>query len=157
MVLLATALLVAQSFFGGAPIDGIRCDAAEGSVTHIHAHLALFDRGRPVGVPAGIGIPDGANCLYWLHTHTDDGFIHIESPVKKTFTLGAFFDIWGMDLSRTEAAGMTAPHGRALAVWVDGRRYAGDPATIVLRNHETILIESGPPFVKPRAVDWAGL
>ncbi len=34
-------------------------------------------------------------CFYWLHTHTEDGIIHIESPVQRTFTLGHFFAIWG--------------------------------------------------------------
>lgn len=157
MNLLATALFLAQSFFGGSPIDGIRCDSMEGSAMHVHAHLQLVDRGRAVDVPANIGIPAGSNCLYWLHTHTADGFIHIESPVKKAFTLGQFFDVWDMPLGRTVAAGMKAPRGRTLSVWVDGARYGGDPNRIVLKDHETIVIENGPPFVKPSKIDWGGL
>src|SRR5215218_6706603 len=44
-------------------------------------------------IPAGIGIVPN-NCIYWMHTHDDSGLIHIESPVKKEFTLGQFLDIW---------------------------------------------------------------
>ena len=43
-------LLVAQSFFGGSPIDGISCNSMEGAVEHIHSHIALAARkiGRPL-------------------------------------------------------------------------------------------------------------
>ena len=95
-------VMLAQSFFGGAPIDGIHCDVQEGAVEHIHAHLQLFDRGRALVVPEDIGIPNGGACLYWLHTHAEDGIIHIESPVRRTFTLGEFFDVWGVALSRSD-------------------------------------------------------
>jgi hypothetical protein len=155
---LATCLIpravVAQSFFGGAPLDGIHCDTMEGVAQHIHSNLQLFDRGRTVAVPALIGIPNGLGCLYWVHTHTGDGFIHIESPVKRTFTLGQFFDIWGMNLSPTRAAGLQAPHGKRLSIWVNGKAWHGDPRAIGLRDHETIVIQNGPPFGKPLVPDW---
>jgi hypothetical protein len=157
-VLFLMATVVAQSFFGGLPIDGIRCDRMEGTVEHIHANLQLFDRGRAVKVPAGIGIPEGAGCLYWVHTHGDDGFIHIESPVRKSFTLGEFFDIWGPDLSWTQAAGLQAPRGERLSIWVNGSAWHGpDPRAIALRDHETIVIQNGPPFVKTASPDWSKL
>jgi hypothetical protein len=150
--------LLAQSFFGGLPIDGIHCDRSEGAVLHIHTNLQLFDRGHPVTVPANIGIPDTGDCLYWLHTHADDGFIHVESPIKRSFTLGQFFDIWGPDLSWTRAASLAAPHGRRLSVWVNGTPWTGhNPRDIVLRDRETIVIQNGPPFAKPAAADWSKL
>jgi hypothetical protein len=157
-VILLTTLLVAQSFFGTLPIDGIRCDREEGAVEHIHANLQLFDRGRPVAVPAGIGIPQGSACLYWIHTHSGDGFIHIESPVKRSFDLGEFFDIWGPNLSWTRAASLSAPHGQRLSIWVDGKPWRGDdPRAIVLHDHETIVVQNGPPFAKPAHPDWSKL
>ncbi len=149
---------VAQSFFGGLPIDGIHCDREEGAVEHIHIQLQLFDRAHAVTVPANIGIPEGADCLYWLHTHSDDGFIHVESPVKRSFDLGQFFDIWGPDLSWTRAASLAAPHGRRLSIWVNGKTWSGhDPRDIVLRDHETIVIQNGPPFAIPARADWSKL
>jgi hypothetical protein len=153
-----TIFLLAQSFFGTLPIDGIRCDREEGAVEHIHANLQLYDRGRAVAVPAGIGIPQGSMCLYWLHTHTGDGFIHIESPVKRSFDLGEFFDIWGPSLSWTNAASLTAPRGKRLTIWVDGKAWHGrDPREIALRDHETIVIQNGPPFAQPARPDWSTL
>jgi hypothetical protein len=147
---------VVQSFFGSLPIDGITCDRAEGSIEHIHTKLELFDRGRAQVVPAHIGMSESANCLYWIHTHDSDGFIHIESPVKRTFTLGEFFDVWGPDLSWTKASAVTAPHGGRLTIWVNGTMWQGhDPRQIVLRDHETIVIQSGPPFAKPVRADWS--
>jgi hypothetical protein len=155
-MLLLTAFLVAQSFFGTLPIDGIRCDREEGAVEHIHVDLQLYDRGRAVAVPAGIGIPQASDCLYWLHTHTGDGFIHIESPVKRTFDLGEFFDIWGPDLSWTKAASLSAAHGQKLSIWVDGKAWHGsDPRTIAFHDHQTIVIQNGPPFAKPTRPDWS--
>ncbi len=158
LVQAASPTTVVQSFFGSLPIDGISCDRAEGSVEHIHASLQLFDRGRAVPVPADIGISQTANCLYWTHTHSADGFIHIESPVRRVFTLGDFFDIWGPDLSWTQAGELKAPHGRRLSISVGGTPWHGrDPRGIVLRDHETIVIQNGPPFAKPARADWSKL
>jgi hypothetical protein len=155
-MILVTAVLVAQSFFGTLPIDGIRCDREEGAVEHIHVNLQLFNRGKSVTVPADIGIPQGSDCLYWLHTHSGDGFIHIESPVKRPFDLGEFFDIWGPDLSWTSAASLSAPHGHRLLIWVDGEPWHGrDPRAIVLHDHQTIVIQNGPPYAKPARPDWS--
>lgn len=153
---LLTIFLLAQGFFGTLPIDGISCDRQEGAVEHVHTDLQLYDRGRRVAVPADIGISQAANCLYWIHTHDDSGIIHIESPIKRTFTLGQFFDIWGPDLSVTKAASISAPHGRRLSFWIDGQAWHGsDPRGIVLHDRQTIVIQNGPPFAKPMHTDWS--
>ena len=158
VVLFFTATLAFQSLMGGLPIDGITCDRAEGAVEHIHAHLMLYDRAHAIDVPAQIGMPPNGSCLYWIHTHTGDGYIHIEAPVKKPFTLGQFFDIWGEDLSWTQAASVTAAHGKQLAIWVNGTQWHGkDPRSIVLNDKETIVIQNGPPFAKPGPSDWSKL
>lgn len=157
-MLFLTVMVVAQSFFGTLPIDGIRCDRTEGAVEHVHVSLQLYDRGRAVTVPANVGIPQGSDCLYWLHTHAADGIIHIESPVKRAFDLGEFFDIWGPDLSWVKAGSVSAAHGARLSIWVDGKAWHGkDPRAIPLRDHETIVIQSGPPFAKTAPVDWSKL
>ena len=51
-----------------------------------------------VRTPIGVFVTSGS-CFSWLHTHASDGIIHIESPVKRTFTLGDFFDLWSQPLS----------------------------------------------------------
>jgi hypothetical protein len=158
VVFILASTLLAQSYFGGLPIDGVSCDRMEGSVEHIHAMLQLYDRGRAVTVPQGVGMPAGGTCLYWIHTHDDKGYIHIEAPVKRPFTLGQFFDIWGPDLSWTQAGDVSAPHGKRLSIWVNGEAWNGkDPRSIVLRDHETIVIQNGPPFAKPAKPDWSNL
>lgn len=157
MGIAAHAPVSAQSMFGGLTIDGIECQSMEGAVEHIHTHLQLFKRGHAVTVPANAGIPQGGSCLYWVHTHTADGVIHIESPVAKTFTLGQFFDIWGETLSRTQAAGVHAPQGKTLRVTVNGKPWAGDPNKIPLRDREEIVIQAGPPWGMPHSADWSKL
>ncbi len=153
--LLFAAVLLAQSMFSGLPIDGIRCDASEGVAEHVHTHLQLFNRGHAVTVPADIGIPLGAGCLYWLHTHATDGLIHIEAPVSKPFTLGQFFDVWGDTLSRTQASSVRASKGRTLRVTVNGKIWSGNPRSIPLRDREEIVIQNGPPYSLGHAADWS--
>jgi hypothetical protein len=156
-ILALLSILVAQSF-GSLPIDGVRCDQSEGAVEHIHARLQLYDRGHAVKVPANIGISQLSGCLYWIHTHTDDGFIHMESPVVRPFTLGQFFDIWGNDLSWTKAASMQAAKGKQLSIWVNGKKWTGkDPRAIVLSDHESIVIQNTPPTANPGPTDWSKL
>ena len=150
-----SANTVQAQMLAGAPIDSIRCESMEGAVLHIHQHLQLFDRGRSVEVPAGIGIPPGSNCLYWLHTHTGDGIIHVESPTRRAYTLGQFFEIWGQELNRAQADGVRAPRGKTLRVTVNGRLYRGDPRSIQLRDHEEIVIQNGPPFARPLSYNWS--
>jgi hypothetical protein len=104
-----------------------------------------------------VGRPLAGGCFYWLHTHTPDGIIHIESPVVRDFTLGNFFAVWGQPLSRTRAASVTVAAG-ALRVWVDGRPYAGDPRAIPLVTHTEIVIEAGAPYSKPPTfTGWGAL
>jgi hypothetical protein len=142
----------------GQPIKGISCDAQEGQRIHIHQHLAIFDHGKSVLIPQHIGIPQAARCIYWLHTHTPDGIIHIEAPQDRSFTLGDFFAVWGQPLDRKHVASARAKKGEQLRAWVNGTLYSGDPAKIPLTAHADIVIQVGPPFVKPVAfTNWGPL
>jgi hypothetical protein len=141
----------------GQRVDGMSCDQQEGAVFHIHQHVAIFDHGKPVAIPARIGIPPHVpQCIYWLHTHTDDGVIHVEAPQFRSFTLGEFFDIWGQPLSATAVGPARVKKGQ-LHAFVDGMRYAGDPRKIELAQHTDITLEAGPPYSKPVLfTNWAG-
>lgn len=141
----------------GQPVGGMSCDAQEGSRIHIHQHLVILDHGKTVPIPSNVGQPAGKRCIYWLHTHTPDGIIHVESPNFKTFTLGDFFDVWGQPLSKTDVAGAKPRKGERVAVWVDGRPYTGDPRKIELTQHLDVTIDVGPPYAKPAPfTDWNG-
>jgi hypothetical protein len=120
----------------GQPVDGMTC-GAETLLFHIHAHLAVFVDGQPKTVPAGIGIT--GTCLYWMHSHTADGVIHMESPVARTFTLGNYFDVWGQALSPTQVGPATGP----VIAYVDGQRYSGNPRDITLRAHTQVQLDVG--------------
>ena len=133
----------------GAPVHGIRCDQMEGSMLHIHQHLAIRDHGKPVTIPDDVGRPLIGQCLYWIHTHTPDGIIHIESPNFRGFTLGDFFEVWGQPLGEGDVAGARPKKGERVAVWVGGRPYTGDPRKIELRQHLDVTIQVGPPYTKP--------
>jgi hypothetical protein len=142
----------------GQTIEGISCDAQEGQRIHIHQHLVIFDHGKQVGIPPNVGQPAGRRCIYWLHTHTPDGVIHIEAPKDRSFTLGDFFKVWGEPLDATEASSAKAAKGQKLKVWVDGKAFAGNPATIKLEPHTDIVIEAGPPFPPPpKFTAWNGM
>ena len=160
-VLIAAALLAAAPAVAEVPtgqtIHGIRCDTMEGSVLHIHQHLAIFDHGKPVAIPSDVGRPLLGNCFYWLHTHTPDGIIHVESPTFRTYVLGDFFDVWGQPLSRTDVAGAKPKPGETVTVWVDGHREPGDPRKIELTQHLDVTIDVGPPARQPAPfTDWQG-
>ncbi len=137
-------------------IDGIRCDRMESGIFHIHQHLAIYDHGEPMRIPDDVGRPIVGECLYWLHTHTSDGLIHIESPVARTFFLGNFFDIWGEPLSATRVGPVHLAKGQ-LRVFLNGRPFAKNPRKIELNQHSDIVLEAGPPYVKPAPFnDWRG-
>ena len=142
----------------GEPVGGIHCDQMEGNVLHIHQHLAIFNHGKPVGIPEDVGRPLFGNCFYWLHTHTPDGIIHVESPTFRDYTLGQFFAVWGQPLTRSNVAGAKPHPGEHTTVWVDGNLYTGDPARIELTQHLDVTIDVGLPARKPAPYTaWNGL
>jgi hypothetical protein len=141
----------------GQPVDGIRCDSSEGVAMHIHPHLTILDHGKPVGIPEDIGRPLAAQCFYWLHTHTPDGIVHIESPTVREFTLGEFFDVWGQPLGPRNVAGAKPRPGERIKVYVDGQPYTGDPRKIEFAQHLDVAILVGPPYAKPPPfTQWNG-
>jgi hypothetical protein len=158
-----TALAAPGTSANGKTIDGIACAASEQTLFHIHAHLTIFVDGVAKQVPAGIGIPGpqsqntpqgtfvgGGTCLYWLHTHAADGIVHIESPVKRAFTLGQFFDEWGQPLGPSTVG----PANGTVVTIVDGKVYKGDPRNVDLTKHEQIQLEVGKPYVGPETIKF---
>jgi hypothetical protein len=136
----------------GGMVDGIG-SGGEQVAFHIHAHLAVFVNGRRRTIPYGIGVvlpldltetadgpfvADGA-AFYWLHTHDTSGVIHVESPVRRSYTLGEFFDLWGEPLGTAQVG---PDRGRVTAL-VDGTRFGGDPRDIRLGRHTVIQLDVG--------------
>src|SRR2546421_3944798 len=144
----APVLASTQAQANGQPVDGIACQTGEQVAYHIHAHVAVYSNGALRAVPKGVGITSG--CLYWLHTHTQDGVIHIESPAQKTYTLGNFFDIWQQPLSSTQ---VSTAQGNVTA-YVNGKQYKGDPRSIPLTAHAVIQLDVGSPNVAPKSYSF---
>ena len=160
------ALASASSTLHGTTIDGVKCAPVEQLAYHIHAHLQVFVNGSPRALPGAIGLvgpvaqqtPAGPfygaqGCYYWLHTHTNDGIIHIESPTQRIYTLGDFFDEWHQPLSANQVAGATGP----VVAYVNGKKFSGDPRDVKLDPHAVIQLSVGSPVVKPQSFSWAGL
>jgi hypothetical protein len=140
------------------PIDGIKCESMEGSVFHIHSKLDIFINGQNFTLPALIGITN--NCFYWMHTHDETGIIHIEAPIKKTFTLGEFFDIWKQKLSNNQILNYTTDSNHPLNVYINGTKV---PTEINLRDidihaHDVIAIVYGKvPNKVPAKADFSSV
>ena len=130
-------------------VDGIACETVEHFTFHVHAHLDIFVDGLPFSVPASIGIKENT-CLYWLHTHRNDGIIHIESPQKHDFTLSQFFDIW-------KHTGQLMPSAnQEPIIYVNGNLVTTKLRDIPLNAHdEIVLLYGNPPPNIPRSYEFA--
>jgi hypothetical protein len=127
----------------------------EGQAEHIHEHLDLYIDGHQVLVPAGIGIDQPAGLLSPIHTHDATGIIHVESPVVRDFTLGQFFDVWGVRFDATCVGSTCFGNGRTLSVFLNGEPYAGDPRALVLAAHQEIVVAIGAPGQLPNPIPAA--
>ncbi|MGH7777041.1 MAG: hypothetical protein ACREPI_07685 [Candidatus Dormibacterales bacterium] len=137
----------------------VLCQSLGNPAVHYHSHLDIFDKGQKETLPAGIGLT--ATCDYWLHTHDTTGVIHIEAPASQAhtkFTLADFFSLWGQPLGPQQVAQYKVGSGQSLIAFVNGKRYSGDPGSIVLKAHEDIALEIVPPLQTPPRFQWpAGL
>jgi hypothetical protein len=145
---------------------------------HVHTHLDVFVDGKPVAVPAGIGIkidepavqvddmPDGTKryggielcnvpCISPLHTQGVDGIVHTESSESKPNTLGEFFIEWGVALDASCVATYCSPT-TPIAIYIDGVLTPGDPRAIEIADLREIAIVIGsPPAVIPKTADFS--
>jgi hypothetical protein len=137
-----------------ARLSAIRLPALlqEGTALHIHQHLDVYVDGRHVTVPAGIGIDVGSGFISPLHTHDATGVMHVESPDVRTFTLGQFFAVWGVRLTRRCLGGYCASGPSQVRVFVDGHRFKGDPRQVALAEHQEIVVAYGTPAQLPKFI-----
>ena len=132
----------------------------EGQVVHIHQHLDLFVDGKPVEVPGDVGIGPQSAFISDLHTHASypPGIIHVESPTQAQFTLGQFFAVWGVPLSKSCIGSLCEKGAKQLSVFVDGKPVTADPTRIILAERQQIVIAYGTkaqlPDPVPATYDW---
>jgi hypothetical protein len=170
---IGTKLATLANAATGQTVKGVQCQAGEQLVSHVHTHLTIFVNGKAKIIPYGIGVPgfepvqtahgafvETGSCFYWLHTHQEDGIIHVESPSASLhFNLGQFFAEWGVPLSTTQVG----PAQGKLTVFfaATGKKpqlYKGNPAKLPLGDHYQIQIDVGTPIVKPVDItNWGNL
>jgi hypothetical protein len=162
----------------GQTVDGVPCIATMSNEYHVHVFLGMLINGRQIALSDGdgmknpgadatyLGIPnwtENASCYYYLHTHDASGVIHIEAPKSASvetslYTLGNFFDIWGMTLSSTRIG----PFSGTVRTYVAQvpvnttqvtpsmyKSYSYSPRSIPLKSHTAIWLEIGPTYVSP--------
>jgi len=131
----------------------------QGVVEHIHMHLDVFVNGKKRPVPPLIGIFNTAGgFLSELHTHDTTGVIHVESPSKdRKFSLGEFFGVWGVRFTPRCVGGYCKPK-TPWTLYVNGRRYSGDPTKLELQKHQELALVIGtPPRKIPSTYAFGGL
>jgi hypothetical protein len=157
---------------------GLKPEVKEFLTFHVHAHVDVFVDGRPLTVPAGIGIniddpnvrrftdtPDGSlayggitkcrtPCISPLHTHDNTGILHTESATLRPNTLGQFFTEWGVRLSGSCVKDYCSPE--PIAFYVNGKLYPKDPRGIELTDQKEIAVVIGtPPSKIPETADFS--
>ncbi len=126
--------------------------AQEGTALHIHQHLDLLINGNVVSVPAGIGINEAQNFISPIHVHDTTGIIHVESPTIQDYTLGQFFDIWGLKFSATCIGSYCTDATHTLKVYENGTLLSGDPRSLVLKPHAELMIVYGTASSTPPTI-----
>lgn len=108
------------------------------SQAHVHPKLTILADGKPVAVPANIGIDpreDGMQ-MASLHTHEEPGVVHVEG--MESATLGQFFAVWGVPLG----ADRLGPYRQPVRMWVD-RKPARAFGRLKLADGQSITLAVG--------------
>lgn len=142
-------------------MGGVNCGPVNTTVQSF-THLSIFVDGQHLALPGMVGIErDASNnlvCVYNVHTHTGDrsGRIHTEGPTPATYTLGQFFQIWGMPLQTDNVAGITSAELTAVYIIENDTvtEFTGDPATIELTNRRHIVLVLGSAITEVPVYTW---
>ena len=119
----------------------IGCDAGgHDDAYHIHSLVVVRQGGQVLAPPANIGIT--ATCMYWVHTHTADGIVHVEAPATVHPTLGDFLFIWEATYPDDQ---LLVEARRAIAageVTVDDQPYQGNAIDLAFVDQMRIVLGS---------------
>ena len=124
-------------------------------IMHIHPKIKIMMDGKSISMPENIGIN---SALYKshaldtygmknprmspLHTHDSSGVIHVESTAMRDYTLGEFFDVWGVTFSETCVMDKCNDGMNKIRMYVDGKE-SFDFGQHILSDGEEIVIEYG--------------
>lgn len=117
---------------------------AMGMAEHYHAHLDILIDGMPSPVSPNLGVDPLSGAMSAVHTHAGDGIIHIEAGTKgQPYTLGQLFTEWDVQLSSDKIGSLTSGGTKSISAYVNGKRFAGNPALIRLSEHQQIALVYG--------------
>lgn len=117
---------------------------------HYHVHVDILIDGKAVPVPQNLGIDSQTGAIAGVHTHSNDGLIHIEAGQKgQPFTLGQLFTIWNVRLTADQLGSLVASDGKTLGTYVNGKEYAGNPALLRLARNQQIALVLGDANARP--------
>jgi len=151
---IAAVLLIAAGAYAVAPLldpwatFSVRsCIPSDPPAYHIHPFLRIDIEGSPYPIPGGIGIT--SSCTNPVHTH--DGHdptthfveVHVEAPVRRSFTLGDFFLVWGQPFSPSQVLSHTEDGTNRVTMTVNGSPN-GLYGSLVLADQQQIVITYGP-------------
>lgn len=144
------------AFYAAYPItNGVSCDRGEQLAYHIHVHLTMYINGKTYPIPKGIGIAADGSCIYWMHTHTNDGIIHIEAPENRNLSLDDFLNIWYRDFPKlTPPPQLSQPGWK---IYINGKLRTDLTAAplhieLPLTSHNIVTMEFGTPNPPPDTI-----
>ena len=127
----------------------------EGQGLHADQTLQIFVQGKAVEVPAGIGIgsqfdnqPGNSgpqDFISVLHTHDASGLVHVEAPDTRVYTLGLFFDVWGVYFTDSCLGNLCNDGANRLQVFSNGK-LVSDPVDLGFSHtprSQTVVVTYG--------------
>ena len=120
---------------------------------------------RPIWTPDPDRAQDSGLARFWRAAQDDEALPldtydelwawSVDRPDRFWPLLGQFFGEWGVRLT-PKCLGSFKGSCDNLQWWVDGKKRTGNPARLVLKNHEEIAISVGkPPASIPTSFDFA--
>jgi hypothetical protein len=174
----------------GNMVAGVDCQPSMSNNYHVHVFVGIYVNGTEIALPPATGMAHPTldsnfddmttsgffPCVYYTHTHDSTGVVHIESdnggivesvPNDTHFTLGQYFQVWGINVNcpggTPGCVGQFGPYTGPIQVLTSGQtfrgggsslnipenslqQYMGDPNQITLWSHEVIWILIGPNY-----------
>ncbi|HEX8075211.1 MAG TPA: hypothetical protein VF545_09540 [Thermoleophilaceae bacterium] len=118
-------------------------------IYHVHSQLTVYVNGKKEAVPANVGVDQQHQILASLHTHDAKGVIHQEAVQPYPFTLGQFFEVWGVKFTPTQLGAYRPGKGLVLETYVNGKLVPNGPA-YKMKSHDLIVVGFGEPGSFPK-------
>lgn len=106
---------------------------------HQHSLLQVVVNGKSVVVPKNIGLGSVESPL---HTHDERGVIHMEAAREYPFTLGQFFEVWGVKFTKDQLGGYKNNSEHSVQVFVNGKS-VDNPVDYQLKEKDKIVVGYG--------------